>query len=215
VRSSFCRICRGLQPISTIVLMQHGAWVEHVRPKAAPPRIFHADASSGTVQQVRIEFDDHGSGGNCGATVGTCFLTLSSQVGIHLQLRQAGIQVRHVSLCPPPIPTPYASLDPHPSFSRTHASIAATAVSDFVTDAAGVLDAHDVARVLLALRSRCCSAAAEHLFSLPFAHAVTAAEAIWTAGGLNIPQGSMVFKVCALFQTRQSPLRVARCVHGL
>lgn len=38
---------------------------------------------------------------------------------------------------------------------RTHTGIAAVALSDFVTDAAGLIDAHDVARVLLQLHSRC------------------------------------------------------------
>lgn len=37
--------------------------------------------------------------------------------------------------------------------TRTHAGIAAVALSDFVTDAAGLIDAHDVARVLLQLHS--------------------------------------------------------------
>jgi hypothetical protein len=53
--------------------LQHGARVEHVRLKASPPRIFHADASSGTVQQVRIKCDDHGSGGNCSAASASVF----------------------------------------------------------------------------------------------------------------------------------------------
>ncbi len=69
-----------------------------------------------------------------------------------------------MSLRPPPITTPYAVLNPHSSLSRTHASIAATAVSDFVTDAAGLIDAHDVVRVLLDLRSRCCKAAPKTCF---------------------------------------------------
>lgn len=45
---------------------------------------------------------------------------------------------------------------------------------------------------------------AEDLFLRPFAHAVIAAEVIWTAGGLNILRGSTVFKVRALLQTSQS-----------
>lgn len=37
--------------------------------------------------------------------------------------------------------------------SRTHAGIAATALSEFVTDTAGLIDAHDVARVMLDVSS--------------------------------------------------------------
>lgn len=83
----------------------------------------------------------------------------------------------------------------HTHHHRTHASFAATALSDFVTDAAGFIDAHDVARVLLELRSRCfVSGAARD----DFAHGAIAVEAIWMAGDLSILPGNTDLMVIVL-----------------
>ena len=61
-----------------------------------------------------------------------------------------------------------------------------------MTDAAGLIDAHDVARVMLDLHSRCCF---WPLRPLPSSDSVIAVEATWTAGGLSIPRDSMDYKV--------------------
>ena len=102
-----------------------------------------------------FKFEDGGGvNGYFGGSDDDCFCSPVTTGG----LLRSTPSSRDLGICfvisPVPFRIPHALVPIRLRF-RTHSTIAATALSDFVTDAAGLIDAHDVARVMLDLRSRC------------------------------------------------------------
>jgi hypothetical protein len=123
-----------------------------VRVKASTPCDFYAGACSGTVQQVRTQLEHDGGVVYC-TIVYNCIVMLSLTGGHQLSTpssKEPGLSNTVLLACSAPR---WCLMRIY--LFRTHAGIAAVALSDFVTDAAGLIDAHDVARVLLQLHSRC------------------------------------------------------------